>query len=838
MISGATGVGRSRLAREVLALAEQAGDLTYWAQGTISSATIPLGAFAAVIPDEVRSDDPLELIRASTERVRARASGRDVCLGVDDAHLLDPASAALVLHLATAAGVFVVATIRAGERAPDAIDSLWKDAGAPRIELTPLGDADVEALVRAALDGPVEQSVVRRVVDSSAGNALYARELIVGALEEGRLTFDRGLWRLARPGISPSLAALVTARMGALSDADRAPLELLALGEPLRLGEIAVLSDLNVLEALEARGMVTVDAGSPDAVVRLAQPLYGEMLRAGLPVLRARSLRLALAETVRRRTPLTPDDALRIARWRLDAGAEVPPELLLDAARAANLAGDPDLGAQLAGLAQEADLGLDATLVLSRSHIIRKRFADAEAVLAGAEAQAPGDPAVLGHIAQRVHVLYWGLGLPGEARAFLERAETWSDDPQWHRRLDPWRLVLSGFIDGVDGYGESAAQTAEILADPTIDARERRQVELAHLFRLMAVGRVKDAHALARRIRPQVPLRDNYDAFALGLMCMVGLEAGEDWVDLEAYAADLLRDGVRAGDHQAAGLAAFTLAAMAMARGRYRDARRWLAEADGHFERQDAFGTAFSVRALEVGIGCFTGHPARARSALAAVHAMLGGQEPLPTQVGYLARAEGWGARALSEAAGAASFAAAAAAAHQPNLRSRLLYEALRAGAAPDAIAAEQERLAQGCDARLVSAYAAHAAALAAHDGPALLAVADELAAIGADAYAMEAAVQAARQFVAAGREDSARRAATRARELHAADQGAEFPVIDGLDAVATELTDREAQIAALAARGLSNREIADELVLSVRTVETYVYRAMQKRGVATRAEL
>ena len=838
VISGATGVGRSRLAREILALAEQAGDLTYWAQGTLSSATIPLGAFAAVIPDEVRSDDPLELIRASTERVRARASGRDVCLGVDDAHLLDPASAALVLHLATAAGVFVVATIRADERAPDAIDSLWKDAGARRMELAPLSDADIEALVRAALDGPVEQSVVRRVVDSSTGNALYARELIVGALEEGRLTFDRGLWRLARPGISPSLAALVTARMGALSDADRALLELLALGEPLRLGEIAVLSDLNVLEALEARGMVTVDAGSPDAVVRLAQPLYREMLRAGLPVLRARSLRLALAETVQRRTPLTPDDALRIARWRLDAGAEVPPEHLLDAARAANQAGDPDLGARLAGLARDAGLGLDATLLLSRAHIIRKRFADAEAVLADAEAQAPGDPAALGHIAQRVHVLYWGLGLPGEARAFLQRAETWSDDPQWRRRLDPWRLVLSGFIDGVDGYGETAAQTAEILADPTIDARERRQVELSHLFRLMAVGRVKDAHALARRIRPQVPLRDNYDAFALGLMCIVGLEAGEDWVDLEAYAADLLRDGVRAGDHQAAGLAAFTLAAMAMARGRYREAGRWLAEADGHFERQDAFVTAFSVRALEVGIGCFTGHPARARSALAAVHAMLGGQEPLPTQVGYLARAEGWGARALSDAAGAASFAAAAAAAHQPNLRSRLLYEALRAGAAPKAIAAEQERLAQGCDARLVTAYAAHAAALAAHDGSALLDVADEMAAIGADAYAMEAAVQAARQFVAAGREDSARRAATRARELYPADQGAEFPVIDGLDAVATELTEREAQIAALAARGLSNREIADELVLSVRTVETYVYRAMQKRGVATRAEL
>ena len=38
--------------------------------------------------------------------------------------------------------------------------------------------------------------------------------------------------------------------------------------------------------------MVTIDPGSPDAVLRLAQPLYGEVLRDDLPVLRARALRL------------------------------------------------------------------------------------------------------------------------------------------------------------------------------------------------------------------------------------------------------------------------------------------------------------------------------------------------------------------------------------------------------------------------------------------------------------------------------------------------------------------------------------------------------------------
>ncbi len=838
VISGAAGIGRSRLAREVVNAAEQAGELTYWAQGTASSAAIPLGAFAALIPDDVRSDEPLELIRRSTERVRARAEGRAVCLGVDDAHLLDPASAALVLHLATAAGVFVVVTVRAGETAPDAIDSLWKDGGARRMELQPLGDTAIEALVESALDGPVGQSALRRVVDTSAGNVLYARELITGALEEGRLIFDGGLWQLRRRSVSTSLAALVSRRMGALDDGERAPMELLALGEPLRLSELATLSDLDTLQRIEARGMVTIDPGSPDAVLRLAQPLYGEVLRGGLPVLRARALRLQLAESVAQRTPLTPDDALRVARWLLDAGAAVPSEYLLDAARAANLAGDPDLGAQLAQLASEARLGLSATLLLSRAHIIRNRFAEAESVLAAAEDQAPGDPVALGYIAQRVHVLFWGLGRRADAQAFVERAAGWSDDPQWPRRLDPWRLVISGLVEGVDHYEEHADDIERGLGDPSLDARARRQAELAHIFRLMAIGRARDAYALVRRNRPAVPMRDNYDASMMGLMCVIELEAGEDWSDLEAYATSALRDGVRADDHQAAGFGAFTLAALAMARGRYRDAERWVAEADGHFARQDAFGTGLSVRALEVGIGLFTGDPARAREALAAVHAILGDGKPMPTQTGYLARAEGWGARALSDPAGADAFVAAAGETDQPNLAARLLYEALRAGASPKPVAADLERLALRCDARLVAAYAGHARALAARDGAGLMVAADEMAAIGADVYAMEAAVSAARQFVSEGRHDSARRAAARARELHAAGQGAEFPIIDGLDAVATELTRREAQIAALAARGLSNHEIAEQLVLSVRTVETYVYRAMQKRGVSHRHEL
>jgi DNA-binding NarL/FixJ family response regulator len=134
-----------------------------------------------------------------------------------------------------------------------------------------------------------------------------------------------------------------------------------------------------------------------------------------------------------------------------------------------------------------------------------------------------------------------------------------------------------------------------------------------------------------------------------------------------------------------------------------------------------------------------------------------------------------------------------------------------------------------------VSAYAAHAGA---RDGAALLAAAEEMAAIGALRYAVEAGAGAAAAFLAEGRQDSARRAAHRARQWHLPDQGGVLPRIDGLDTTATALTRREAQLVELAAQGLSNAEIADRLVLSVRTVETHLYRAMQKLGVSDRREL
>ncbi len=64
------------------------------------------------------------------------------------------------------------------------------------------------------------------------------------------------------------------------------------------------------------------------------------------------------------------------------------------------------------------------------------------------------------------------------------------------------------------------------------------------------------------------------------------------------------------------------------------------------------------------------------------------------------------------------------------------------------------------------------------------------------------------------------------------------FAVIQSSDPTRFALTQREQEMARLIARGLSNKEIAGELNISVATVRTHIYNLFQKTGVQSRIEL
>jgi len=140
-------------------------------------------------------------------------------------------------------------------------------------------------------------------------------------------------------------------------------------------------------------------------------------------------------------------------------------------------------------------------------------------------------------------------------------------------------------------------------------------------------------------------------------------------------------------------------------------------------------------------------------------------------------------------------------------------------------------------DGDLVAARVAHATAIAARDADMLESVAGRFAGLGANIEAAVAASHAARELAAAGLDRRARAMEALTVTALAACQGA-APPLQVERAAPAELTRREREIAMLAADGCTNREISEQLYLSVRTVENHLQRAYEKLGVTSRAEL
>jgi DNA-binding CsgD family transcriptional regulator len=136
-----------------------------------------------------------------------------------------------------------------------------------------------------------------------------------------------------------------------------------------------------------------------------------------------------------------------------------------------------------------------------------------------------------------------------------------------------------------------------------------------------------------------------------------------------------------------------------------------------------------------------------------------------------------------------------------------------------------------------VGIAARFAQALRIGDGAELASVSDAFENMGDLVAAVDAAAHAAIAYRRQNLRGSALRCSARAEALAEQCGGATTPVLG----VATErlpLTDREREIVMLIGEGLSNRAVADRLTLSVRTVESHIYRAMAKTGVTSRDEL
>jgi DNA-binding CsgD family transcriptional regulator len=838
VIAGEAGAGKTRLAKEVLASASGKGWLAEWTVATASAAGIPLAALSCLIPPRLAAGtDAPRLIESIVEALEARQGAGVLLLVIDDAQLLDEASAALVSLLTSAGRTRVLATVRSGQPLADAIGRLGREGTGIRVDLRPLSEAEMLSVLEVALDGQVDSGTARRLAAVSTGNPLFLRELVVGGISSGALTRESGLWRWKGDVLpSPGLAELVMTHFAGIAGDERDALEIVALGEPLELPLLDALVSPDVLRRLERRGLVELSRQGQAKPVRTAHPIYGEVMRSRISGLRAHDVRLSLASALAADPSASEDDIVRMTCWKLEAGEPVEPSVIMRAASRLMARADYGGADRLARTAAGLGAGAEAHHLITKNLIRQGKTGEAlRALEVLAASAATGEPRGLhARLLADLNIL---AGDAEEAERVLDEAAAAATSADARHELALSRAVValasSRLTDtlrmadpllradagiGVKVRALLASVTARSLhgeldaavieADANWWATSQHQGELpwagpqlqaARLSALLWSGRLGQMVADARKGYQEALAQGNeYARAILGLGVGLGLlEQGRI-----GQAARHLRESMTLLREDDTSFVCSAYLYLAAARALAGD----LGEADLILTEAEAIAAAGGLNPLTVS------ERLRIRACVLACKGELSD-----------ARATALSAASVASAGQARSMAAWA------------LHDAARWGAASQA-APQLESLAGAVDGILVPLMARHARALAANNAAALLDATSGFEDIGMLLHAAEAAAASGRAYQAASEPGRAEAAWARSRALAARCEGATTPVLRRVPG--SPLTRREEEIAILAARGMSDSSIAAKTRISVRTVHAHLRNVYAKLGITGREEL
>ncbi len=827
VLTGDAGVGKTTLARHATGAL---GGNVRWVSGTESARSIPLGVFAHMV-GVYTAHDPVTFMSAARESLLADG---DTVIGVDDAHLLDQLSATLLLQLAIDKAARIVVTVRSGVPTPDAVTSLWKDGHLTRVDLRPFTQHQSVELVESMLGGQLEGFTANLMWESSAGNALFLRHLVEGALEAGTLRPVNGVWQLrGRAAVTSELAALLEDRVEQLPDPVLRVLELLTFCEPIDLDVLAQLVGEHAVESAEARTVIRVVESAHEVSVRYTHPLFGEVIRRRLGIASARRLRGQLYSSLKERPINSAADRIRLAELALDSDKSADLELFeAAAADAIGLANLP-LGERFARAAVERGGGVEAADLLARALLWQGHRIEAERTLASFDPDQLDEVQLARWGSTRVANLLWAMGDADRADQVLALVQAKVRHPTIS-------VILTGLASAT-AVNENRLDDAIAAADTVMSTAGAPAwavwwASFGGGLASALTGRAEAARAYAARGHEVEHHIDGLNRFmsthaeVLALTFTGELEAARQCAGAYfGYSSP--------GQYLAWGMSKILQGTVDVAQGRFLDGIENLEQALAALAAEGAAAWMYPARIRLAEAYSALGRASAAAESIA--HATARGGRHSAVYEPQLDIARAWAAAAEGATIPAVQLAidaaAAASDAHQHAIEAMALHTAARFG--EQSVAERLADLAARVDGRLVQAQARHAAALAARDGPGLDSVVAEFERIGAVLSAADAAAQAAVAYERAGDRRRLVESAAVANRLAAICGGASTPALRQA-AQPLPLTVREREIANLVAAGLSNRQIADRLTVSVRTVEGHLYRACSKMDVTDREAL
>ncbi len=832
LLVGGAGVGKTHRAASI---ATRLGTQDWAIERVVGSAslrTVPFGALHHLVGD-ASAQQPDELFFAAMGHLQRMAKERPILVVVDDIDGLDDGSVGLIHQLALG-GIATIATVRTQSAGEPHVLPLWKDGALERVDVK-TDERDTADLAAAFLDAVCQPELVAALQQLSGGNPLFVRELIADGRSSKAIEVVDGEARLTSPlPVAKRVSDLLSDRFAGLPAETSSALEVIAQVSPIDATLLASAVPLSALEDLETRGLIRVEVsagiegagieGAGSERVDVDHPLIGEIVRSRTSSLRSRRIRSDVGSGALQRGVELPD-LVRALQWVLDAGGQPPSDDLVRGARACLGRFDPQGALRFA---QSANPSFETLLTAAEAKARLGDLAGSESAFDAAAEYATDEPQIAAHARARASALWWNHGDMAAARALLNAALDQVHDARNRGPLVADLLLadaIGGNLGSALALGLPMLNEAE-LDEPTelsvlvcttiaqtltaqVDRLEpwiQRGFELAGRHRIthpaafaqltvtqasfeVINGRLDQARdAITERFEPPIP--PVLDLFVGQAIVQIDLLAGN------GAAACARIEQLGTIDDDAVGMTAL----------------------------RDALGSLVFASCGDIATSERLHNQATDNPLLS------------PRETTVLARA---GAHRLAfegNVDAAIDLLIEADTDHDDNWmwKTSLLYDAVRFDRAERVV----DRLEQAQFSRpllFLDAMIEHARAMVDADVKRLTLVSEAMADMGAMLFAAEAAAQAALYAAEDGDHTASARLTTRAHALFDRTDSMWSPA---MQTCTPALSERETEVAELAAKQLSTKEIAEQLFVSTRTVDNHLRQVYRKLGLDGRQAL
>ncbi len=868
VITGDRGVGKSLVGRSALAgFGPDVYPLQLRTSGPGSATPYGCLAFTLARLPQSSLGSPTAILHGITSLIRNDAAGRKCVILLDNAGALDEQSTGVLLNLLQTGTARLIATAQRATDLPPDFYWLITSGQLAEVRLATMTEIETRDVLQAALGHRVSTALASQMHELVGGSPTLLQAVVSEQIERGNLVLSGSVWTLVDEVVLDGRTALediVRARYARESPEAREVIEVLSCARCMSLSRLATMYGPGLIADLEDAGQIVVDR-TDRHFVTLGDRYLGDIVRNWLSVERRLELRDKVPGHQQHELgELTVEDLLAYAAWTHDCHAELAPAHALASARAAVRLFDPKFALKCAGSIGPGDTEWPegqlqkAAAYLQLGLPLQAMSALDDISDAQINRLAPEEFAEL--IAAKADCMAWLEGRSGKVPELIRQARLRLEEfrhagapagappaaPDTDAPAAPDALARAGlcldlcefnYLSFIGDYepmmGRLTAAAADDGAD-AIDPVHRLRTSIILMEALCLTGKELQARQLMREIGGKlgdwsnVPrIRENFAWRSFNVLLLSG-----QW----RQAIDMLKDASgRAGHGLHSGSAATDLA-VGLA---YVYAGRGYLALDPLLAAIAQLEVRTSLHALR-----------QAYAATAFAYAQMGNSVQATV---YLDRARSADGPARFVVSSSAEFCMDMASRWlgDPDAKDRLVHAAERhfrnglytlagicmLGATVNGTAKDFQflediaGLRQGPLAELSRVVAVGSRK---KDAVTMLEAAELAAALELDAVQARCAALAFDFAKAAGLAGSASAAHSMLESL--SESVPALPVVPSNKGPL--LTERERQIAALAGNGVSNKDIALEVGISVRTVEGHLYQVFTKLGVSSRSDL